>query len=487
MQLDYFSVLRDMHLLHPHFPRYHFMPPSNLMNDPNGLIQWGDDYHMFYQYAPEGAWHGTKHWGHAVSRDLVFWEDRPVVLTPTPHSPDDTGCWSGSTIDWNGTPAIIYTGTQGLSSEIQTQCLATGSKDLLYWEKYPDNPIIRDVPAISGQTRNFRDPYVFRDGDGWSLLLASQIVGQGGVIFLYHSRDMIHWEYKHPLLTGSEAEWGTVFECPSFVPIGDRYVLIFSSMTPRKRVYYVVGRYENFTFTPETSGLIGEGCMYAPQAFCDAQGRALLFGWILEDLPSYVQKAIGWSGAMTLPRELKIGAAGQLLQCAPAEVTRLRGKHAQVSAMSSSNQKTDTPISGSMLQIQGVVGQQTGSRWCLRVLCHPDEVEYTDIIFDFAERTLRVDRGKSSEKMPADTSVVQASLEALGSTELSFTVFIDQSILEIFVNEQVTLTTRVYPARTESKQVRIINEAGDNSLQTLDVWDMQSIWEPVTTSASNAY
>src|ERR671916_3155974 len=79
----------------PQRPTYHYLPPANWLNDPNGVIQWNRAYHLFYQYNPHGPFHGTIHWGHASSRDLVHWVDLPIALAPTPGGPDEDGCWSG--------------------------------------------------------------------------------------------------------------------------------------------------------------------------------------------------------------------------------------------------------------------------------------------------------------------------------------------------------------------------------------------------------
>ena len=94
----------------PHRPQYHFLPPANWMNDPNGLIEWSGQLHLFYQYNPHGAFHGTIHWGHAVSQDRVHWEDLPIALAPTPGGLDAGGCWSGCAVDDGGTPTLLYTG-----------------------------------------------------------------------------------------------------------------------------------------------------------------------------------------------------------------------------------------------------------------------------------------------------------------------------------------------------------------------------------------
>ena len=65
-----------------HRPRYHFLPAANWMNDPNGVIQWRGRYHLFFQYNPDGPYHANMHWGHAVSDDLLHWEELPIAIAP---------------------------------------------------------------------------------------------------------------------------------------------------------------------------------------------------------------------------------------------------------------------------------------------------------------------------------------------------------------------------------------------------------------------
>ncbi|MBZ0294813.1 MAG: glycoside hydrolase family 32 protein, partial [Anaerolineae bacterium] len=133
-------------------PQYHFLPPSNWMNDPNGLIQWNGQYHLFYQYNPHGPLWGTIHWGHAISDDLIHWADWPIALTPTLGGPDEAGCFSGCAVNHDGVPTLIYTGTRGERHDIQTQCIATSHDGLLTWETYSGNPVLDAVPDEAGQT-----------------------------------------------------------------------------------------------------------------------------------------------------------------------------------------------------------------------------------------------------------------------------------------------------------------------------------------------
>ena len=134
-------------MIDPHRPVFHFLPVKNWMNDPNGVIQWNGQYHLFYQYNPHGAFHGTIHWGHAVSSDLVHWRHLPIALTPTPEGLDKDGCWSGCAIDNNGVPTLFYTGVFP-----QVQCTATSSDDhLLTWQKHPEPVISAPPQSQTGQ------------------------------------------------------------------------------------------------------------------------------------------------------------------------------------------------------------------------------------------------------------------------------------------------------------------------------------------------
>src|SRR5499425_1509800 len=117
-------------------PQFHLLPARNWMNDPDGPIYWNGHYHMFFQYNPNAAVWGDMHWAHAVSRDMIHWRHLPVALAPTPDGEDAGGCFSGSAVNGNGTPTVIYTGVKAVAPAQATlrdgvhhfrevQCLAT--------------------------------------------------------------------------------------------------------------------------------------------------------------------------------------------------------------------------------------------------------------------------------------------------------------------------------------------------------------------------
>jgi beta-fructofuranosidase len=176
----------------PHRPHYHFLPPANWMNDPNGPIFWHGTYHLSYQYNPRGAYWGDMHWGHARSRDLVHWQHLPVALAPTPHGPDKGGCFSGSAFVNGTTPPLVYTGV-----EPEVQCLASSRIGMVHWQKFKGNPVLATPP------RGVRDPSIWREeGGSWLMTVGSGVKGQGGTVLLYQSNDLIHWHYLRELASG---------------------------------------------------------------------------------------------------------------------------------------------------------------------------------------------------------------------------------------------------------------------------------------------
>ncbi|MBN2309561.1 MAG: glycoside hydrolase family 32 protein, partial [Candidatus Hydrogenedentes bacterium] len=177
------------------------------MNDPNGLIQWKGQYHLFYQHNPGEAVWGNMHWGHAVSADLIHWRHLPIALAPEPDGPDAFGVFSGCAVDNDGIPTLVYTGV----APPETQCIATGSDDLVTWTKYEGNPVIAGPPD-EFEVTGFRDPKVWRDGDTWDMVVGSGIEGKGGAVLLYRSPDLINWTYLRPLHIGDADKTGPMWE-----------------------------------------------------------------------------------------------------------------------------------------------------------------------------------------------------------------------------------------------------------------------------------
>jgi beta-fructofuranosidase len=457
----------------PHRPHYHFLPPGSWMNDPNGLIQWRGQYHMFYQYNPARARFGRIHWGHAVSDDLARWRDLPIALSPTPGGPDADGCWSGCIVDDDGVPTMIYT---GLRDPVQRPCLATSADDLLTWTKYAGNPLIAAPPPEMDQI-DFRDHSVWKEDGIWYQVIGSSVPSVGGAALLYCSRDLRSWEYIHPLYTGDKQTTGTVWECPDFFPLGDKHVLVISPIPLRKAIY-LVGNYADRRFTPERIGEIDVGGhLYAPQTLRDDQGRRIMFGWLWEGRSLEAHEAAGWAGVMSLPRVLSLRPDGWVgFEPAP-ELAALRGAHRRWEAVPLLSMEYIVPeIQGNSLEIMVDLAPGDAARCGVDVLRSPDGAEYTRIVYDRAQRRLEIDRRHSSSKAEDQHDVQGGDLELNEGEPLRLRIFLDRSVVEVFANGRFCATSRVYPSRRNSLGVALFAEGGASEARSLDMWEIGSIW-----------
>jgi len=316
MKLESAPSIRNRFSTDHHRPIFHYQPPANWMNDPNGLIQWRGQYHLFYQHNPREAVWGDIHWGHAVSEDLLHWRDLPLALAPTPNSPDERGVWSGCVVDQDGVATAIYTGVRGDDHAQQTVCIATSTDDaLIHWEKSSHNPVLHQPPSEFAGC-GFRDPFVWREKDIWFMVIGAGQPDGPEAVLLYRSHDLLTWEYLAPLLVNEGAQNDYVYECPTFFPLEDRWVLLVSVM-PEARVEYFIGfRWKNH-FVPEQHGILAESPFYAAATFADQWGRRLLFGWLKEARTEMQRRTAGYAGALSAPMELRL-LEGESLAMTPA-------------------------------------------------------------------------------------------------------------------------------------------------------------------------
>ncbi|MEA3407150.1 MAG: glycoside hydrolase family 32 protein [Chloroflexota bacterium] len=455
-------------------PRYHFLPLANWMNDPNGLIQWEGRTHLFYQHNPHGTASAQKHWGHAVSDDLAHWTHLPIALAPTPGGPDEDGCYTGCAVDDEGTPTLIYTGVHP-----QVQCIATSTDGLITWDKYEGNPVIAS-PPVGVKATGFRDPYVWKEDDGWYMIIGSGIEDVGGAALLYRAQDLRHWEYLHPLCVGEVEEDGEMWECPNFFSVDGGYVLLVSAL-PRGQVLYYTGRYEEHTFERIKKGLVDYGgYFYAPQVLRERGGRRLMWGWIRDGRDEEGQREAGWSGAMTLPRVVSLRGDGAPRYRAAPELRLLRGKfthYENVSITPSSQMIPD--VRGDGLEILAVLRPADAQRCGVKVRCSPDEEEATLVTYDAIEERLVLDRRKASRRAIVANDERGGPL-LLGDEEpLTLHIYLDRSVIEVLGNYRTCLTGWVYPSREDSLGLRFFAEGGEAELISLDVWEMRSMWADV--------
>ncbi|ANG62964.1 glycosyl hydrolase family 32 [Marinobacterium aestuarii] len=310
----------------PSRPEFHFTPPNGWMNDPNGLVFFEGEYHLFYQYYPAAMVWGPMHWGHAVSTDLVHWTHLDAALLPD----DDGMCFSGSAIVdssdccglFGGKPGLIafYTAHRVLSDApndyVQEQCIAYSSDKGRSWQKYAGNPVIAP-PGF----RDFRDPKVVwhEQSQHWIMALAC-----GQSIRFYRSTNLLDWTLASEFGAGQGRHTTGPWECPDLfeLPVeggeGSRWVLVVGVGASEDNwgsfTQYFVGDFDGVHFhnenaAPEVLLMDESRDFYAVQSWSDvADGRRLAIAWMNNWLYANQIPENGWRGNMSVVRELALVA-----------------------------------------------------------------------------------------------------------------------------------------------------------------------------------
>ncbi len=487
----------------PYRPQFHFSPKKGWLNDPNGLIWWGDKYHLFYQHYPGAPEHGPMHWGHATSDDLLSWRDLPIALAPdTPAAPGDrSGIFSGSAVDDDGLLTLVYTqftDTQARPGQPpETQAIAT-SRDGVTFTKAAENPVIATRPAEA--TSGFRDPKVWKGEDGlWRMVLGSGD-DQGGKVLLYRSQDLREWEYLGVLYRG-DVSLGTMWECPDFFPLGEKYVLIISvNVDGRQGVVWFVGEFENERFFPEKQGWCDFGPdFYAAQTFEDGKGRRILIAWMSRWGSKIPTAADGWAGAMTLPRELYLDENGELASRPVAEVEGLRAsdkpavKLVDVCLTSGEGSRDallelSQEMVGDLFEIEAEIEVlSAGLAADEHALAGEDAVGFK--LFRSADGDEEVEIGLEvgAESRSEDGTRVELYLDReRGSAGdggryacesrgpiVRLRIFVDRSSVEVFTEEGSVLTANVFPNHPNSRGVALFARDASCRVRSLQLWRLE--------------
>ncbi len=469
----------------PHRPHYHFLPPAHWMNDPNGLIQWKGKYHLFYQYNPYAPLHARIHWGHTVSADLVHWRDLPIALTPTLGQADADGCWSGCTIDNNGIPTLVYTGIHP-----QTVCLASSNDDLLNWQYHPANPVIQNPPNAlqAGTGGHFRDPFVWKENDCWYMLIGSKQEHTGGMILLYRSSDLLHWEYLHPFLLGNassqEPLWtGAMWECPNLLTFGDQRFLIFSIQDAQGNLLYPLyasGTFHDEQFTPNANAyerLAYGNCFYAPQIMRDAQGRSIMWGWLMEKRSQARVEQAGWSGVMSLPIIVEPLSQDYLSLKPAPELTSLRAQHWHIGTMDIESTKQLLHENNLPNRLEIIAEYSLEQPIAFALTLSPDTQEHLSIVYQSTPQRITVEYQQADIRAEVNQQYDTITLKDFADRVLRLHLFLDHSVLELFVNERYYLASRIYLQSTVSMSIDIFARQGTIHVNSLDIWSLASIWD----------
>ena len=471
----------------PHRPLYHYVNPEAMLNDPNGLCYWQGRWHLFYQaYPPEDP---RQHWGHAVSTDLIHWRDLPYCIYPNP----EEKCYSGATLVEKDRVIAIYHGTQ-----VGNMVAVSSDPLLLNWQKVADKAVI-PMRAPDGSELPYRvfDPCIWKkEGTYYSLSAGTKAEGPAGkpvrANFLLRSDDLEHWEYLHPFVEDDAFTLvGDDGACPYFWPIGDRHILLFFSHMSggqyllgdydRERDKFVATHGAKFNFGPAVPAGV-----HAPSATPDGQGGVIAIFNMNPGKPTQ-----GWNQIMTLPRRLTV--QGDELAMEPAgdlESLREEPRHLEAITLPANREVSIDSLRGNAMELIAKIDPGQAPMVEMNVLRSPGKEEYTRIAFfknrGFRDRISGTDRQQSL--ITIDSSYSSCAPDVLSRAPetapviiepdeaLELRAFVDRSVVEVFVNGKQCVAMRVYPDRQDSVGISFRSQGADSELQSLDAWQMKSIW-----------
>ena len=436
--------------------QFHFSPQRGWNNDPNGCVYYNGEYHLFFQHNPYGWGWGNMHWGHAVSKDLVHWEELGETLMPDSMGPMFSG---SAVVDWNNTsgfgtptqPPLVLIYTAAGNPTVQGIAYSTDGRT---FTKYSGNPVLKQI------TGGNRDPKVIwhEPTQKWVMVLYVELQGKHTIHF-FTSPNLRDWT----LASVTEGIAGTayLFECPDFfeLPIdGDatnqKWVLLGANSE------YAVGTFDGMKFTPEQSKLPGHRGrgFYAPQTFSDipkSDKRRIQIGWFQTET-----RGMSFNQSMTIPLELKLVSTddGPRMTFTPIEqLEALRTKTTTFEAMvlkpGDRNPLDDLELE--LLEIRTEIEPGNASEIVFNV-------RDAMIIYETAKQEISVDGQRAAVPL----------LEG----KLRLTIYGDRTGLEVFVSDGLCYLPIPLNTNPENRKVFLESRGGAARVRKLEVHQLRSAW-----------
>ena len=465
--------------------QYHFSPEEKWMNDPNGMVYHKGIYHLFYQYYPEDIVWGPMHWGHAVSKDLIHWEHKPIALYPDEHGLIFSG---SAVVDKQNTsgfgtlenPALVavYTyhlmeGEQAGRKDFQTQGIAYSLDNGDTWVKYEGNPVIGNDGI-----KDFRDPKVMwhQPSESWIMTLVA-----GDHAQFYSSKNLKEWK-KTGEFGKDKGAHGGVWECPDLFKLivpgseEEKWALLIS-MNPGapnggSGTQYFIGDFDGNTFTTDQTDIkwLDWGTdNYAGVTYSNEPNNDRIFiGWMSNWTYARDTPTVTWRSSMTLPRKL-------MLKMLEDDFYLSNYPIANLEKIISEDKKEDiTLANGTKKAFSSDILNQSEVRFMTKA--KDFQIKYGNgqdeevILTMFSEeKEFFLDRTKSGKMDFQENfaSVQQMPVPNLPEVEYEVRILVDRSSIEVFINKgQYVMTAQLFP--NAPNETLTIENLGDSELVIKD-------------------
>ena len=471
----------------PYRPQVHFSPREHWTNDPNGLVYFHKEYHLFYQFNPFGDEWGHMSWGHAVSTNLLDWQELPVAI---PEKDGEMAFTGSVVVDRENTSGFcapgaeclvaVYTGSRSTSEGTrQTQNLAYSRDDGRTWTRYAANPVI-DLHMA-----DFRDPSVSWDEKENRWLMAVSLAMEHKIRF-YTSPNLKEWTQLSDF--GPAGDVDGAWECPDLLRIpgengtGDMWALKIGLNPGAPQggsgEQYFLGNFNGKRFTASSEPGSHGWTNYGKDDYCaisfnglPKDAKPILIGWMSNWQYASQLPTSPWRGQMSVPRRLSLlrDAAGLAVVQDPV-IAPLRADHSDISTTKGGS------LSGNMqapFELDLQFGRPSEQVFGIRI--YTDEQHWTEIGFDQPKREFYIDRTKSGAAITPDFPA-RTTAPLIASRPYDFKLIIDRSSIEAYAqNGTIAMADLIFPASRNSK-VALFSSSGKVVSVRGDRWELRSIW-----------
>lgn len=469
-------------------PRLHGMPAAGWTNESHGMTYSDGKYHVFFQKNANGPYMSRLHWGHISSPDLINWTEEQIALFPELNY-DTKGCWSGCVftddVITDGKPNIIYTGVDYVKAYIAQA--SPKDESLIEWEKRA-NPIINGKPA--GLSDDFRDPYFFRNGNDAYIIVGTSKDGIGAVTLHKYVPLAGVWTNNGDIFFAGtdKASCGTFWEMPNITPMGGNRWLF--TTTPQntgvgvRTLYWTGSITSDGKFQPDASSdsprgvelISKEGYGLLSPTIYQHDGKTIALGIVPDKLPSSVNYNLGWAHCYSLPREWSLDDKGNLVQ-KPYEGLRQARSAEKIN-------RNDFTLEGD-LDLDPVKGRQVELLSRFQVGTSPVGFKFfrsggSEAVLKYipSANMLTIDLTKLNRTANDNgsynglfTCVLPEKL-AEGS-ELKINLFIDGSVIDIFVNDRWATSMRAFPTAADAEGVSVFSD-GTVKVNEISAWKLDA-------------
>lgn len=468
-------------------PRFHGMPDAAWTNECHGMVYADGRYHVFFQKNADGPYMARLHWGHISSENLYDWREEKIAVMPGADY-DIKGCWSGCVftddVITDGKPGVIYTAVDYAKATI-----AGASPDdasLLNWTKWSGNPIINGRPG--GLSDDFRDPYFFRDGDKAYIIVGSSKDGVGTTTLHRYDATNSTWSNDGTLFfTGkSTAADGRFWEMPNITPMGNGKWLFtatpLETSTGVHTIYYTGTINADGTFAPAANFASGKNVelnsrdgygLLSPTVY-NHDGKTIAMGIVPDKLPGNENWNLGWAHCYSLPREWSLNENGELVQKPFSGLTGMRSSTKfERSSFDLDGSLSLDPVSGRAVEIEATF-KIGNSPFGFKIF--KNSTAEATITYNYASSSLTVDFSRLSH-LVNDSRVYNGvytlnlpEFQKRGS-DLKINLFIDHSILDIFINDRWASSIRVFPTDADANGIEAFSN-GSTTVKSLRAWTL---------------